>query len=391
MLFVSNNLIKLGFRRLFGNNNISCGFLIWVLENRIPNIIFNFDFESKRKLIHTASNNKIMEDSIKKSKPAVLYHYPCPDGVFAALASHLYFSAIKQDVLYFPNTVYSPVKVEDLPLDEINQVYLLDFAGPSGFVAKLSSHVESVIILDHHKTAVEMFKADTSICENVVKVIDMERSGATIAYDYFKKKLSDEGVGKELVAEDKLERVNQLFKYIEDVDLWRWALPDSKAFTSGMKDLNIEYDVRSNPALFGKLLSLDPRLVIDQGMSSLSQKQNRIDEVLDGSYEIALGGGLFGYCLAADADSVSNLRSEVGHQLANKSRDLNMRGIGAVVYRVPELGNAELLKISLRSVETEDTTPISQKFGGGGHRNASSFMLSSAEFNQWKLPVTAST
>ncbi|RZC70196.1 hypothetical protein C5167_033362 [Papaver somniferum] len=193
-----------------------------------------------------------MEGSIKKSKPAVLYHYPCPDGVFAALASHLYFSAIKQDVLYFPNTVYSPVKVEDLPLDEINQVYLLDFVGPSGFVAKLSSHVESVIILDHHKTAVEMFKADTSIRENVIKVIDMERSGATIAYDYFKKKISDEGVGKELVAEDKLERVNQLFKYIEDVDLWRWALPDSKAFTSGMKDLNIEYDVRLDPGLFGQ-------------------------------------------------------------------------------------------------------------------------------------------
>jgi hypothetical protein len=38
----------------------------------------------------------------------------------------------------------------------------------------------------------------------------------------------------------------------------------------------------------------------------------------------------------------------------------SLRGIGAVVYRVPGLENDRLLKISLRSVENEDTTPISE-------------------------------
>ncbi|OVA14283.1 hypothetical protein BVC80_9027g41 [Macleaya cordata] len=329
-----------------------------------------------------------MNGSMKKSTAAVLYHYPCPDGVFAALAAHIYFSSTNLPVLYFPNTVYAPIKVEDLPLDEIEEVYLLDFVGPSGFVGKLCSQVGSVIILDHHKTAVEMFKTDTSIGGNVVKIIDIERSGATIAYDYFKRKLLERGFRNELVAENELERVNRLFKYIEDGDLWRWALPDSKAFSSGMKDLNIEFDVRLNPTLFDQqLLSLDPQFVISQGISSLSHKQKLIDEVLEQSYEIALGGGAFGHCLAVNADSISELRSELGHQLANKSRNLNLRGIGAVVYGVPELGNVELLKISLRSADPEDTTPISQKFGGGGHRNASSFMLSTTKFEQWKVQV----
>lgn len=36
------------------------------------------------------------------------------------------------------------------------------------------------------------------------------------------------------------------------------------------------------------------------------------------------------------------------------------RGIGAVVYAVPELKNDQMLKISLRSIDNEDTTPISQ-------------------------------
>lgn len=40
--------------------------------------------------------------------------------------------------------------------------------------------------------------------------------------------------------------------------------------------------------------------------------------------------------------------------------EIFLRGIGAVVYKVPELKNDKLVKISLRSVESEDTTPISQ-------------------------------
>lgn len=184
----------------------------------------------------------------------------------------------------------------------------------------------------------------------------------------------------------EFERVRRLFEYIEDGDLWRWRLPNSKAFSSGLKDLNIEFDVEANPSLFDQLLTLDLENVISQGMKSLSEKQRLIDNVLSQSYEIALGGSRFGhYCLAVDADSIAELRSELGHQLATKSRSLDLRGIGAVVYRVPELENDQLLKISLRSVESEDTTLISEEFGGGGHRNASSFMLSAEEFNRWKV------
>ena len=43
------------------------------------------------------------------------------------------------------------------------------------------------------------------------------------------------------------------------------------------------------------------------------------------------------------------------------------------------------LKVSLRSLGQEDTTVISEMFGGGGHRNASSFMIDKAEFDSWVL------
>ncbi|XP_057804169.1 uncharacterized protein LOC131019601 isoform X1 [Salvia miltiorrhiza] len=327
-------------------------------------------------------------------KSAVLYHYPCPDGAFGALAAYLYFSHSPAFAppLFFPNTVYSPIRAENLPLNETDTVYLLDFVGPLGFVEQLSRKVGRVVVLDHHKTALEMLGSGTSSTNgNVTTVIDMDRSGATIAYDYFKEKLLAGDVNNHTNgAVTEFRRVRRLFEYIEDGDLWRWRLPNSKAFSSGLKDLNLEFDATLNPSLFQQLLSLELDSVISQGMSSLEDKQKKIEKVLELSYEITLGGGAFGNCLAVNADSIQELRSELGNELALKSLKMDLRfvvlkvkldfalnseqfssflsfplsfifrGIGAVVYRVPELENDSLLKISLRSIGDEDTTPISQ-------------------------------
>ncbi|KAH0913917.1 hypothetical protein HID58_028363 [Brassica napus] len=140
-------------------------------------------------------------------------------------------------------------------------------------------------------------------------------------------------------------------------------------------------------SLFQQLLSLDHDTVINKGKESLSRKRKLIQQALEQSYKIVLGGAdeEFGRCLAVNADEIAELRSELGNQLAEKSKNLELRGLGAVVYRVPELGDETKLKISLRSVEEEDTTVASQRFGGVGHKNASSFLLSSVELEQCKV------
>ncbi|KAL0853389.1 hypothetical protein Bca101_058541 [Brassica carinata] len=320
-----------------------------------------------------------------QKKVAVLYHYPCHDGVFAALAAHLYFSANSIPSLFFPNTVYSPLTTSQLPLQDISHLYLLDFTGPPGFVQQVSPKVDSVVILDHHKTAIESLGDVASTCKNVTKVLDITRSGATIAFDYFTQKLKEETRGncREM---DDFKRMRRIFEYIEDADIWKWKLPESKAFNSGIIDLGIEYNFNENSSLFQQLLSLDHESVINRGKESLSRKHKRIHEALEQSYEIVLGGDEeFGRCLAVNGDEFAELRSELGNQLAEKSKNLKLRGVGAVVYRVPELEDETKLKISLRSVEEEDTTVVSQRFGGGGHKNASSFLLSSMEFEHWKV------
>lgn len=84
----------------------------------------------------------------------------------------------------------------------------------------------------------------------------MNRSGATIAFDYFKSKIDGDSGDKNEAVVAQFDRVRRLFEYVEDGDLWRWSLPNSKAFSSGLKDLNFQYDVGLNPSLFQQVICL---------------------------------------------------------------------------------------------------------------------------------------
>jgi hypothetical protein len=75
-----------------------------------------------------------------------------------------------------------------------------------------------------------------------------------------------------------------------------------------------------------------------QGRVVLAEERREIDRWLRSSFPIRLGGQQgqqrgWGQCLAVRADNASHLRSELGHDLAKKSRGAGLRGIGAVVYR----------------------------------------------------------
>lgn len=47
------------------------------------------------------------------------------------------------------------------------------------------------------------------------------------------------------------------------------------------------------------------------------------------------------------------------------------------------MSDASQIKVSLRSLGDEDTTVVSQAYGGGGHRNASSCLMPAAEWEAW--------
>jgi oligoribonuclease NrnB/cAMP/cGMP phosphodiesterase (DHH superfamily) len=139
-----------------------------------------------------------------------------------------------------------------------------------------------VVILDHHKTAFESLPQNGQGPGNLHCVLDMNRSGATISYDYFERKLLSERNSKgpplsseqiSLVPGSNSERVKGLFKYIEDADLWKWNLSDSKAFSSGLSDMCIEFSAVANQQVFDQAsLKLKP-LFLQGSLSLMTSKR----------------------------------------------------------------------------------------------------------------------
>ena len=65
-------------------------------------------------------------------------------------------------------------------------VYLLDYAGPSGFAAAVAQALPcgQVVILDHHKSAAEQLRG-AALPRNVHVTMVQSRSGAKIALEHF--------------------------------------------------------------------------------------------------------------------------------------------------------------------------------------------------------------
>lgn len=235
--------------------------------------------------------------------------------------------------------------------------------------------------------------------------IDMNRSGATIARDYFELTPSaSEEAGSPTTtstinADDELR---QLFAYIEDNDLWRHALPDTKAFSAGMKDLNFEFDVNKNPSIFDTLAALKVDDVIARGKVALIEIDKIIEAESTQSFIINVVADAAATNTVSNSDSAEpeqlllrcfgvitlhpNNRSKLGNVLAMKSKAAGLDAAAAVIYVEPGMGDqAEShYKVSFRSIDAVDISVVAQAFGGGGHAKAASCCVERGVVDTWR-------
>ena len=164
------------------------------------------------------------------------------------------------------------------------------------------------------------------------------------------------------------------------------ALPQTPWFRAGMSALNLDYNAEKHPRIFDTLLSLDLDDVLKKGRSMNSQQRTEVNSALSAAFRVNLGGREmpWGQCLAVEGLQFRRLRSDIGNVLAQESLRQGMRGIGVVAYCEPQLHDRSKIKVSLRSVEAEDTTTISVALGGGGHKKASSCVIDIKEFQRWR-------
>lgn len=164
------------------------------------------------------------------------------------------------------------------------------------------------------------------------------------------------------------------------------ALPSTPAFRAGIHALNLQMDIRKNPRIFEMLRRLDLDAVLRRGRQIAFRQCEDVNRALRQAFKVHLGGrgSKWGVCLAVQGNEFGRLRSAIGNKLAETSHKRGFRGIGIVAYQEKQQ-DPTMLKLSLRSIDSETTTDFTVAFGGGGHVHASSCNVDIQTFNEWKL------
>src|SRR3989344_9396253 len=154
-----------------------------------------------------------------EEKTIILYHADCPDGFGGAYAARKKFG---------DSAEYLPVKHGKPPPGGLagRKAYLIDFCYPKDIMDTLVATAGSVTVLEHHEGM-------KNIVESMPEyVYDAKRSGATIAWNYFHPD----------------EAVPTLLSYVEDGDLYKFVLPDSRAILGYVYSQVFEFAVWDNLA-----------------------------------------------------------------------------------------------------------------------------------------------
>lgn len=269
----------------------------------------------------------------------VIYHKDCLDGYGAAWAAYKLFG--EEATYVAADAGQSP---PDLP--EGITVYTVDIAFPPEELTKLADKCAKVIVIDHHETAAGWYQEYTPP-DNVELNIDMDRSGAVMAWQYFHRE----------------KKVPELLLYIQDRDLWQWLLPDSEA---------ILLAVDAYPYTFGnmdRLVDNIPRLQTE-GQAILKYRNQMLELQLQNAHHIQFVLGDTIHIVPAVNCSLRALVSESCHELLQKFPEASF----VAAYRRSKLGD---WNYSLRSRGDFNVADFAAKYaGGGGHAKAAGMSTS---------------
>ena len=150
----------------------------------------------------------------------VIYHHPCADGAGSAYVVWKYFreNFPEKKIEYFPMNIGSK------PPQNLTgkNVLICDYSYKKEIVQDLTTKVNKLLIIDHHKSA----EKDLKDIDDNLKIFDMNQSGAMLTWKYF--------------FPDKEPPL--LIKYIQDRDLWTKKLENTDDFASWFFTLPFDFD-----------------------------------------------------------------------------------------------------------------------------------------------------
>lgn len=271
----------------------------------------------------------------------ICYHGSCPDGFGGAYAAWKKFG---------DSAEYVPLHRGDDELPELSgaDVYLIDFSYGQERMDEIQAAAGRLTVLDHH----EGVRAVVESMEH--HVFDNDRSGATIAWEYFHPNTP----------------VPTLLKFIEDDDLFRFTLPDTRSVLAylGVNPFTFEFWDELDAKLEGpeREALLERMRAYGEYFEKLAElAANKAERVRFEGHEV----------MFATAHPYKPMKSLVGNLLAKAYPPF------ALVVAAHPKG----FGVSIRGDGSIDVAAIAQKYGGNGHKSSAGFIIPAEGRMPWEL------
>lgn len=249
----------------------------------------------------------------------VLYHADCPDGFGAAWAVWTRCPAAR----------FVTARHGQPPPDGLagKRLVIVDFSYARPTIEQLAGATSAFAILDHHVTAQQ------ALGDLPYAHYEQNKSGAVLAWEWAHRTAAP-----------------WLLQYVQDKDLHRWQLPESREINAAIESYPFDFDVWSG---------LKRYELATEGRAILRAQEQLISKLLRTAVLVRFEGETI------PAVHSAILRSELGERLA-------LDHPFCLVWYERE-GRRY---VSLRSrAGGADVSRIAQAHGGGGHRHAASFSM----------------
>jgi len=268
-----------------------------------------------------------------------IYHANCADGFGAAWVVRKALG---------PEVEFHPASHGHLPPDVTGKtVVIVDFAYPYEALMAMAAVADSILVLDHHKTAqadLARVPAAGSFGQplnhgNVHAVFDMNRSGAGLTWDYF------------FPSQPRPALIN----HIEDRDLWRFKLEGTREVLANL------FSYPQDFAVWDELFAAEVSSLLADGVAIERQRQKTVADLVRSTQRRMVIGGHD----VPVANIPAMFASDAGHVMTEGEPF-------AACYSDGPKGRS----FSLRSTDQGvDVSEVAGQYGGGGHRNASGFRV----------------
>lgn len=275
-------------------------------------------------------------------KVVAIYHKDCSDGTAAAAVVLKKFPEAHVFPLHHTFTKEETDPIFAL-IDNETEVYTVDCVIGAKEILAMGYKVTSI---DHHGGVKEEFQKLAEENSNLTFIFDNDKSGSSLSWSYF-------------FPEQKLP---ELIKYVEDIDLWRWKYGEETK-----NAINYVSMFNNMPEKFLEFMDSDLAEVKKLGKvitSYKDEKEKQYSEILPikmkiGEHEVF-------------AINLVNSKSEMGNYFSQKY------GKTVMLYNI----DGDSVKISFRSFEDYNPSALelAEPIGGGGHNRAAGAKIKLSKF-----------